>query len=278
MLFSIIVINYNAEQYLNKCLDSIFSQTLDKSKYEVIVVDDLSTDNSVNIIKEYDVKFFQTKGNTMCGGTRNVGMDYAKGEYILFMDSDDYLYNNEALEKLSTIVNGQDIIHLTFNMVYDDGRRVNNLNSEVMTLRERIMHPTHPVSVWSKCWKKELIKDIRFYEGVYYEDTYFTMHAYCKAKTEGYMTEPFYVYNRVAGSITLKKQTTRKKAHAHGQLYTMFYLMEDYPEYKKELLARIKAKNLIDRINQLIEIHEAELSQDYDKIKAETDNNTTVQP
>ena len=96
--YSVIIPNYNKEKYVKECLDSIFNQTLSKDMYEVIVIDDGSTDNSLDIIKNYDVKLLRTN-RKRAGGARNVGIDAAQGEYIIFVDSDDYLYSNEVFEK-----------------------------------------------------------------------------------------------------------------------------------------------------------------------------------
>lgn len=82
--FSIIIPCYNEEKYIRRCLNSIFNQTLDKQKYEVIVVDDGSNDNSIDIIKEYDLKLFNAN-RLGAGGARNIGMSNAKrGIYYSF--------------------------------------------------------------------------------------------------------------------------------------------------------------------------------------------------
>ena len=97
--FSIIIPNYNKEKYIRRCLNSIFTQSINKQNYEVIVIDDGSTDGSVDIIKEYDVKLLNSN-RLGAGGARNKGLDIAKGNYIILLDSDDYLYKNDVLEKL----------------------------------------------------------------------------------------------------------------------------------------------------------------------------------
>ena len=96
---SIIVPIYNAEKYLNKCIDSLVNQT--KKELEFILVNDGSTDLSEDIIKSYKdkrIKYFKNK-NQGIGKTRNFGIDKATGKYLMFLDSDDYLDIN-ACEKL----------------------------------------------------------------------------------------------------------------------------------------------------------------------------------
>ena len=90
---SVIIPVYNTEKYLKKCLDSVCNQTL--SDIEIICIDDCSTDNSLNILKEYTlkdnrIKLIEFKENKGAAVARNTGIDEAKGEYIGFIDSDDY--------------------------------------------------------------------------------------------------------------------------------------------------------------------------------------------
>ena len=89
--FSIIIPVYNVENYIKKCLDSVFAQT--EKDYEVIVVNDGTKDNSMDIVKNYDVKIVNQK-NQGLSEARNTGLKNAKGEYILFLDSDDYIEKN----------------------------------------------------------------------------------------------------------------------------------------------------------------------------------------
>ena len=88
--FSVIIPVYNTEKYLKKCLDSVFNQSF--SDYEVIVVNDGSTDGSIDIINEYKVELINLEKKETIGPSyaRNLGVSKAKGEYILFLDSDDY--------------------------------------------------------------------------------------------------------------------------------------------------------------------------------------------
>ena len=99
---SIIIPVYNTEKYLKKCLDSIINQTL--KSLEIICIDDCSTDNSLNILKEYQlkdkrIKIIEQKENKGQGVARNLGLNIAEGEYIGFIDSDDWVDLN-FFEKL----------------------------------------------------------------------------------------------------------------------------------------------------------------------------------
>ena len=85
--FSVIMPNYNNGEWIAKSLNSIFQQTF--TDYEVIVIDDCSTDNSVEQIKNFNVKLIECKEKAYNGGARNIGLKNATGKYVLFLDSDD---------------------------------------------------------------------------------------------------------------------------------------------------------------------------------------------
>ena len=112
MKFSIIVPIYNVEKYLDKCLKSLINQTY--SDYEIICIDDGSTDSSLEVLKKYQdedrILIYQNDSNRGLSYTRNRGMSYAHGEYIIFVDSDDWIYQEtlEVLEKKT--INKPDII------------------------------------------------------------------------------------------------------------------------------------------------------------------------
>ena len=115
--FSIIIPNYNSEKTIKKCLDSILSQTF--KDYEVIIVDDMSTDNSVNIIKEYKddrIKLMELNFKAYNGGTRNIGVFNAMGNYILFLDCDDWIYSKDSLKAIYEIasITKSDLIRLPY--------------------------------------------------------------------------------------------------------------------------------------------------------------------
>ena len=97
--FSIIIPAYNCENYISKCLESIFNQSY--KNFEVIVVDDCSTDKTFEILKKYtNIKLLSTPVNSRQGTARNIGLDVCTGDYILFVDSDDSLYDNTVLNKI----------------------------------------------------------------------------------------------------------------------------------------------------------------------------------
>ena len=131
--FSIIIPVYNVEKYIKKCLDSVFNQSY--KDYEVIVVNDGTKDNSMQIVKNYDVKII-TQENQGLSEARNNGVKKAKGEYILFLDSDDYIEKDTLKEIEKELSPKPDIVRFQIREVFDNNTIVfpeesfNNLNGE----------------------------------------------------------------------------------------------------------------------------------------------------
>lgn len=113
---SIIIPNYNNAKWLDKCLGSIQKQTY--KNYEIIFVDDLSTDNSIEIAQKYNCKIIKLRTKRYAGGARNEGLSYATGDYIYYIDSDDWLKNDKALEKINDNLYGQDILFVGLETNY----------------------------------------------------------------------------------------------------------------------------------------------------------------
>lgn len=246
--FSIIIPNYNKGKYIKACLDSIFNQTISKSKYEVIVIDDGSDDGSIDIIKSYDIILLQTN-RLMAGGARNKGLDSAQGEYILFLDSDDYLSESDVLEKLDAKINNEDIIYFNFSKIDLDNNKTIIIQEET-TLEERIKS-TRYLGCPTKCFKKEILDGIRFIEKCSYEDVHFTLSAMCKVKSETYFKEPFFTYRKVEKSNTTSQVVAKQMIDLIVQISSLYYLCDQYPEYRQALLSRINNDKLPLRIEIL---------------------------
>ena len=121
MKFSIIVPIYNVEKYLDRCLKSIFLQSY--KDYEVLMISDKSTDNSDSIVKEYAKKDRRFKRiyeeNTGLARAKNIGIDNAKGDYVLFVDGDDFI-EKDLLSKLSKEILDNEVVRFQIQEVYDD--------------------------------------------------------------------------------------------------------------------------------------------------------------
>ena len=238
--YSVIIPNYNKEKYVKECLDSIFNQTLSKDMYEVIVIDDGSTDNSLDIIKNYDVKLLRTN-RKRAGGARNVGIDAAQGEYIIFVDSDDYLYSNEVFEKLDKIIDGKDIVFFDFEE--DNFGKKRTILEDRNSIAEKLEKTKH-LGCTTKCFKRELIGTTRFTENTAYEDVNFTLECLCKCKSYDYLGSCFFTYRRVENSNTTQEISGTVMTDLLMEISKLYYLCFKYPQYKMRILSRIKADKL----------------------------------
>lgn len=208
---SVIVPVYNVEQYLDKCLSSLVNQTLEE--IEIIVVNDGTQDDSQKIIdmyvKKYSNKVFSyIKQNGGLSSARNFGISKANGEYVAFVDSDDYV-SFDMYEKLYTkaISNSFDMVCCDFFEIRS-GKEIActcNLNQDVFTKEavKETMIAIYP-SAWNKIYKLDLLKQsqILFKQGIWFEDVEFLYRLLPFVNSIGVVNEPFYRYLIREGSIT----------------------------------------------------------------------------
>lgn len=201
MRYSVIIPVHNRENEIKNCVDSVLRQTY--KDYEIIAVDDGSTDSSGKILDEYAKKYdfikVIHKPNGGAGQSRNVGIENASGEYLLFLDDDDE-WKEDLLEKVNAFY-GDDIIafgHLTVytkktfkNETVKDNKSVGVLDG-VRLLEERgALNP-----VWNKAYKRELVNGVYFPEENSCEDLVFNCEFFKRVKTVTILKDALYVYNR----------------------------------------------------------------------------------
>ena len=171
--FSIIIPIYDVEKYIKKCLDSVFNQTY--TNYEVIVVNDGTKDNSMEIVKNYDVITINQK-NQGLSMARNNGVKKAKGEYLLFLDSDDYL-EDKTLEEIDKVLDSNpDVVRFQIKEVGDEENKsyseepFNDLNGE--NAFKRIVNYHFVENAWCYAIKREYYMDnhFEFKKGTIHED------------------------------------------------------------------------------------------------------------
>lgn len=191
VFFKIIVPNYNNEFYIKKCLDSIKNQTF--KDYEVVVIDDCSTDNSVEFIKKYPFNLVELKEKRYNGGTRNVGIDFPiESEYTLFLDSDDWFFDNDVLKNLHKHLkkNPVDCLSLPYYIVYPDYEELYPLERND---RKTLVWDACG-ACWTKCIRSKLIK--KFPEGTLIEDTVQHINQCNYLNTFDSVKFPVVTYNR----------------------------------------------------------------------------------
>ena len=211
ILISVIVPVYNVDNYLRKCIDSLIVQTL--KDIEIILVNDGSTDESIDICEEYKLKDNRIKvihkENGGLSDARNKGIDIAKGKYISFVDSDDWI-NPQMLEKLYILASKYeaDIVQGDYIKAYDEDIIVNNMSENIIKYNaEQILDElysgnyTKNIVVWNKIYKRELFNDIRFPKGKLHEDEFTTYKILHKANLIIDSNIPIYYYRQREGSI-----------------------------------------------------------------------------
>lgn len=208
MKLSIIVPVYNAEKYLSRCLDSIINQTF--KDFELLIVNDGSTDNSKDIINEYVNNDIRVKAFHVNNGgvskARNIGINNASGDYIAFVDSDDYIKPN-MYEKLIDVLNKHNVEIVTSNLLINGKEIKNNIKPNIVYTKKRVYEEVLPLFTYdnsigtyefkNKIIIKELLEknNIRFNEGFsYQEDLMFMIEMFFNANSLYYIDEVFYEY------------------------------------------------------------------------------------
>ena len=204
---SAIVLVYNSEKYLRPCLDSIVNQTLDNM--EIILVNDASTDDSLSICREYEqefsnVRIINKKENDGLSVTANIGINSARGEYIILVDNDDiipsYAYEklyNKAKETNADVVTGKaNLIIGDYQYEIDDYERLVWENEITINSAKEFLTIFHDVFYWNKVIKRSLIidNDIKLPNGIkVYADRKFTHTVYTYAKKISIISDCVYL-------------------------------------------------------------------------------------
>ena len=196
---SVIIPVYNGKKYIKKCLDSVINQT--KKELEIIVINDGSTDKTEDIINSYNdsrIKYFKNTNHGI-GYTRNYGISKSNGKYIMFLDSDDYMSDNECeLLYKKCISEDLDISICDFYKIYDNGSKeeIKLPSFESSSLKENPDIITEYLNPWGKIYNKKMLIDnnIKFVENLKYEDAPFVIEALCSAKKIGKVDECLHYY------------------------------------------------------------------------------------
>lgn len=220
-IVSVIIPVYNAEASLERCVNSILVQSL--NRIEVILVNDGSTDKSSNICDSYAHKDKRVRvihtSNKGVSAARNKGLSQAKGEYVIFVDSDDYI-EKQMLERLVTIAEREciDVVISGYNYIQFNGdirvRRI-NLPAEIIIRKEemrklifRKANQSFLWFVWNKLYKRSMLlnNNIKFNEELFIgEDSPFNMRAFLCAERVYYLDDTLYNYVQTYGSLTQTK-------------------------------------------------------------------------
>ncbi len=207
MKLSIIIPAYNAETTLQKCLDSVLAQTVED--YEILVINDGSKDSTEKILQEYSLNYpekliFRTVENGGQGRARNIALELSRGEWLGFVDSDDWVDPDMFRRMLETADReNSDLVICDAMAHFPDGS----------TAQEETSRPGIPMAsagfANNKLFQRELLNNIRFPEGLWYEDAEFTAKAIHRARHISMLREMLYHYRRGFPS-TMNNNNARK--------------------------------------------------------------------
>ncbi|NFO13453.1 glycosyltransferase [Clostridium botulinum] len=215
---SVVIPIYNVERYLEKCLESVVSQNFDS--YQVILVNDGSTDSSEKIAKKFVKKYKRfkivNKTNAGLGAARNTGLQHCSGKYVVFIDSDDYIEKDYLYTLYNSVKpNNSDMAICSFEKIFENKNKsiVNMLNidcdktySGIDTLK-LLFKSKISCYAWDKIYKRKLFNDnnIKYCEGRLYEDIFTTIKLISSCRRISFVNKPLYKYRIRNGNITSEK-------------------------------------------------------------------------
>ncbi|AUN15181.1 glycosyltransferase [Paraclostridium sordellii] len=290
---SIVVPVYNVEKYLKESLDSAVNQSL--KEIEIIAINDGSTDNSAQILDEYEKKYSNFKvinqENKGLSGARNTGIAECKGDYIYFLDSDDYIDLN-AMEYCYNEAKKDNLDILTFDAeTFLDGQlsideidkeefyRDKIIESKVMSGEEFYVNSNkkgaYRAPVWLNFYKRKFIENnnLNFYEGIVHEDEIHTSKSFILAKKVKYIPKRFFFRrirensimtkkideNRIKGNYIIAKATYKLSKNKNLSKKTKIILNIWIRKYYSNCIMFCDTLNLIDKRNFIIDNIEKEI-------------------
>ena len=230
MKFSVIVPVYNAENYLHKLVESFLQQTY--KDYELILVDDGSTDGSYALMQQYAKRYDQikayTKENTGPGMTRKFGFEKATGDLLFFVDSDDWIANLTVLEEIHNTF----IKHSTVDVLFFDREDIIGNTKEVIRGFEEIEEGVHNINeirevirpgLGAKILKRNILTPDMFIESKVFEDLFTTYLYLEKCNTFYYSSKSYYTIYHDVNSNSLSSNETAESFNKSLEMILMIY-------------------------------------------------------
>ncbi|MCM1063465.1 MAG: glycosyltransferase family 2 protein [Eubacterium sp.] len=236
MFFSVIVPVYNVEKYLEQCVESILSQTF--TDYELILVDDCSTDNSGKLCDRYpDAVVIHKEKNGGQAEARNDGLEICKGEYVFFIDSDDFLMDVDAFEKMYRRIKESkcDVLLLNYKKYYEskDLYRpaiVGGMRND-MSIDALIQFNAYKSLLGNKVVKRDLLytRNVRFPTGIKSEDLIWSFELLLYASNIVALQDEVYAYRQRDGSdsFVYVREDQKKRKGIADTLYSINYCLHD---------------------------------------------------
>ena len=284
-LLTVIVPCYNVEKYIDKCVLSIIDQTY--SNLEILLIDDGSTDKTGMLCDQWQTKDQRIRvihqQNQGTSRARNSGIECAAGEYIAFVDSDDWIDKNMYADMISALLStGSDIAHCDFCLVYEDGHtehRVDERQATVKTMgrvegvimiSEDHYWRTAPVC---KICKKTLFEHIKFPEGRVFGEDMIVLDLFHQASQTVFLNSEYYFYFVRSGS-TSRQGNIQKEMKNYSDFSDAYYerycFLKQYPEYHSVLpLVKHTATCLCLGLMRNMVVYPQYFTDEYFKVKAE---------
>ena len=280
MKFSLIVPVYNTYDYLDKCLNSLINQKEVKSKYEIVIVNDGTPDNSEDIVMKYLKKFpniikYYKKENGGLSSARNMGIENSSGDYLLFIDSDDYL-DEKLLSKLEVLIdnnNNPDLIRMDTRDVRENGETIQNIilpkYENDIDLIKGIMQFNALEVPWAYVYNRKFFQrnNFKYAVGFIHEDYGLTPMVIYKARTIAQLSYIGYNYVERSGSIIAETNYEKLKRRVDDmfKLYCVHMDVIKKDSVKGKLL---RSYSLEAMINKLSVLNNQDLNKKLDEIKS----------
>ena len=240
-LISIIVPVYNVEKYLDRCIESILAQSY--TNFELLLIDDGSTDGSLRICKEYEeldtrIRTFHKKNGGL-SDARNFGLDRMKGQYVTFIDSDDYVGSDYLKILFEMIEDGiSDVTIVGVEDFYENKMTVDISQDDVRTVikredifKEMVKFDKFTWSACAKLFKRELFERNRFPVGALYEDLRIIPYMLCGCNVISCSSyKQYYYYINRVGSITRSISENSIKMWEYGMDQLLAYSLKNEPQ------------------------------------------------
>ena len=219
---AVIIPVYNVEKYLPQCLDSVISQTL--QDIEIICVNDGSTDNCGKILQEYAAKDKRItvieQENKGLSSARNAGFAKSTAEYVSFIDSDDFVHPQflevlyKAISQTKCEISGCDFKKIYDNEIPEQSNNIVKIYPALDALlnRKNFIH----YNVWNKLYRRDVIKDISFAEGIFYEDWVFNICVFARIEAFAWINSPLYGY-RMSDCSIMRSQFNLQKLDSYDK-------------------------------------------------------------
>lgn len=235
LTIGILIPVYNVADYVEECIESILTQI--DTRASILIMNDASTDNSAAIIKRFEnhpqVQIFDAPYNRGLSATRNALFDMAQTQYIWFIDSDDVMYEGayksvmSQIEKLNSDVLCADYVSLRGKKEVQKKAFIGKANKNYINKRNSFLDniiENNSNHVWNKVFRRQVIQDVRFKEGLNFEDILYMTDISLKSFQYSYLKQPVIKYREREGSI-LKNLD---KKYVDDYLYAFTYRVENY--------------------------------------------------